>query len=99
MINAIGKKNIQTLVSDAEREILILGSMDTAGNSVNLVTGIIRVGISLSASDSIYLEMCSPLLGEFMLLLILFSGIFSKLKVYCSWGHLKISYKNMFLSP
>ena len=45
--------------------------------------------------DSIYLEMCSPLLGEFMLLLILFSGIFSKLKVYCSWGYLKISYKNM----
>ena len=52
MINAIGKKNIQTSVSDAERKILILGSMDTAGNEVNLVSGIIRVGISLSASET-----------------------------------------------
>ena len=38
----IGKKNNQTLVSDADREIPTLGSTDNAGNSVNLVSSIIR---------------------------------------------------------
>ena len=57
----IGKKNNQTSVSDADREIPNLGSTDNAGNSVNLVSGIFRlpsVGISLSASviDSICLH-------------------------------------------
>ena len=41
--NVIGKKDNQTSVSDAEREIQTLGSTDNAGNSVNLVTGIIRL--------------------------------------------------------
>ena len=40
---AIGKKNNQTFVSDADREIPTLGSADNAGNSVNLVSGIIRL--------------------------------------------------------
>ena len=51
----IGKKNSQTSVSDADREIPTLGSMSNAGNSVNLVSGIIcypRVGISKSASET-----------------------------------------------
>ena len=38
----VGKKNNQTSVSDADREIPILGSTENAGNSVNLVSGIIR---------------------------------------------------------
>ena len=39
----IGKKNNQTSASDADREIPILGSTDNAGNSVNLVSVIIRL--------------------------------------------------------
>ena len=38
----IGKRNNQSPVSDADREIPTLGSKDNAGNSVNLVSGIIR---------------------------------------------------------
>ena len=38
----IGKKNNQSSVSDADQEIPVLGSTDNAGNSVNLVSGIIR---------------------------------------------------------
>ena len=41
--NALGKKSIQTLVSDADRKILTLGSTENAGNSVNLVSGIIHL--------------------------------------------------------
>ena len=41
--NAIGKKNNQTSVSDADREIPNLGSTGNAGNSENLVSGIIRL--------------------------------------------------------
>ena len=39
----IGKKNNQSTVLDADREIPFLGSTDNAGNSVNLVSGIIRL--------------------------------------------------------
>ena len=42
LFNAIGKKNNQTSVSDAGRQIATLGSKDNAGKSVNLVSGIIR---------------------------------------------------------
>ena len=45
-------KNNQKSVSDADLEILTLGSTDNAGNSVNLVSGIIQVTISLSASET-----------------------------------------------
>ena len=38
--NVIGKKNYQSSVSNADREIPNLGSTDNAGNSVNLVSGI-----------------------------------------------------------
>ena len=38
-----GKKNNQTSVSNADLEISTLGSMDNAGNEVNLVSGIIRL--------------------------------------------------------
>ena len=41
--NVIGKKNNQISVSNADREILTLGSTKNAGNSVNLVSGIIRL--------------------------------------------------------
>ena len=54
IFNVKSKKNNQTLVSDAYRAIPTLGSTDNAGNSVNLVSGIIRLpagGISLSASE------------------------------------------------
>ena len=37
------QKNNQLSVSDADREIKSLGSTDNAGNSVNLVSGIIRL--------------------------------------------------------
>ena len=37
------KKNCQTSVSGADREIPTIGSTDNAGNSVNLVSGIIRL--------------------------------------------------------
>ena len=42
VVNVIGKKNNLTSVSDADREIPTLGLKDNAGNSVNLVSGIIR---------------------------------------------------------
>ena len=42
LFNAIGKKNNQTSVFDADREIATPGSKDNAGKSVNLVSGIIR---------------------------------------------------------
>ena len=38
----IGKKNNKTSASDADREIPKLRSTDNAGDSVNLVSGIIR---------------------------------------------------------
>ena len=38
----IGKKNNQTSVSDADRDIPTLGSTNNAGNSENLASGIIR---------------------------------------------------------
>ena len=43
IINVIGKKNNQTLVYDADRQTLILQSMDNTGNLVNLLSGIIRL--------------------------------------------------------
>ena len=39
----IGKKNNQAAAFDADGEILNLWSTDNAGNSVNLVSGIIRL--------------------------------------------------------
>ena len=51
----IGKKNNQSSVSDAERKIPTLGSTDNASNSVNIVSGIIRLpsgGISRFASET-----------------------------------------------
>ena len=41
--NAVGKKNNQTSVFCADREIPTLESTDNAGNLVNLVSGIIRL--------------------------------------------------------
>ena len=43
IFNVIGKKHNQTSVSDADREMPTLRSMDNAGNSVNLVSSIIRL--------------------------------------------------------
>ena len=50
MFNVMGKKNNQTSVSDADREIPTLGSTDNAENSVNLVSGIIRLPSGLDFS-------------------------------------------------
>ena len=53
----IGKKNNQSSVSDADQEIPTLGSIDNAGNSVNLVSTLSvhpQVGISRSASKTDY---------------------------------------------
>ena len=49
--NGIGKRNNQTSVSDADREIPTLGSTDNSENWVNLVSGIIRLpsGLDFSA--------------------------------------------------
>ena len=47
-----GKKNNQSSVSEADREIPTLGSTDNAGNSGNLVSVYPRVGISRSASET-----------------------------------------------
>ena len=43
IFHRIGKKNNHTSISDADREIPTLGSMDNAGNSVNLISGIIHL--------------------------------------------------------
>ena len=45
--NVIGKKNNQSLVSNAGREIPTLGSTDKAEISVNLVSGIIRLRLGV----------------------------------------------------
>ena len=55
ILPVIDKKNNQSLVSDADREIPTLGSTNNAGNLVNLDSGIIlfpRVQISRSASET-----------------------------------------------
>ena len=62
-IQEIGKKNNQSSISDADREMPTLGSTDNAGNSVNLVSGVIRFSLGLGflglhrrpMTDSIYL--------------------------------------------
>ena len=46
----IGKKNSQTSVSDADREIPTLGSTDSAGNETYLVSGIVRLSSGLDFS-------------------------------------------------
>ena len=43
VFNFIGKKNNQTSVADADREVPTLGSAENAGNSINLVFDIIRL--------------------------------------------------------
>ena len=51
----IGKKNNQSSVFDADREVSTLRSKDNAGNSVNLISDIVRlplVGISRFASET-----------------------------------------------
>ena len=48
--NAFGKKDNQTSISDADREIPNLGSKNNAGNSVNLGSGIIRLPSGLDFS-------------------------------------------------
>ena len=65
ILNVIGKKNNPTLVSNADLDSQTFGSMNNAGNSVNLVSDIFhlpRVGISLSAletDDRFYLSKLS----------------------------------------
>ena len=54
-LDVIGKKIIQSLVSNADLEIPTLGITDIARNTVNLISDIIRVpsgGISRSASET-----------------------------------------------
>ena len=57
----IGKKNNRSSVSDADREIPTLRSMDNAGNLVNLVSCIIRLpsgwDFSVCMIDSILLKL------------------------------------------
>ena len=51
----MGKKNIQSSVSDEDRGIQTLGSTDKTGNSVKLVPALSvypRVGISMSAMET-----------------------------------------------
>ena len=60
----VGKKNNQSSVSDADREIPTRGSTDNAGNSVNFVSGITPFTHGLGFLDlprgpmsgSVYLE-------------------------------------------
>ena len=55
IFNVIGKKNNQTLVSNADQEIPTLGSTDNARDLVNLVSSTIRyprIGVSQSASET-----------------------------------------------
>ena len=52
----MGKKNNQSSVSNADQEIPTLGSTDNAGNSVNLVSSIIRFPwVALETDDRFYL--------------------------------------------
>ena len=46
----IGKKNNQSSVSDADREIPTFGSTDNAKNLVNLVSGFIRLPLGWDIS-------------------------------------------------
>ena len=46
----IGKKNNQSSVSDADREIPTLGSTDNAKNLVNLVSGFVHFPLSWDIS-------------------------------------------------
>ena len=46
----IGKKNNQSSVSDADREIPTLRLMDSAGNSVNLVSSFICLALGCDFS-------------------------------------------------
>ena len=71
IFNVTGKKNNQTPVSDADREIPALGSMDNAGNSITSFPALSfypQVGISWSASvtdDRFYLSLFYLLTGAF----------------------------------
>ena len=54
IVNVIGKKDNQTSISDADREISTLESTDNARKSVNLDFGLSvypRVGISVCIGD------------------------------------------------
>ena len=62
--HVLGKKDNQTSVSDADRDIPTLGSTENAENSVNLVSGIIRLpraGISRTASETDFRFSLSPI--------------------------------------
>ena len=58
----ISKKNTQSLVSNADREIPTLGSTDNAGNEVYRVSGTIRlpsgwdISVCIRTNDRIYLS-------------------------------------------
>ena len=57
----IVKKNIQTSVPDADREIPTLGPTDNAGNSMKLFSGIIRLpsgGDRRPMLNCVYLPSC-----------------------------------------
>ena len=60
-----GKKNKQSSVSDADQEISTLGLTDKAGNSVNLVFGILRIpsgwdfSVCIEYDDRLYLSSLS----------------------------------------
>ena len=61
----MGKKNNQTSVSDADRDIPILRSMDNTGNSVNLIYGIIHLpsgldfSVCIETNDRFYFSISS----------------------------------------
>ena len=50
IFHRIGKKNNQSSVSDADREIPTCRSTDNAGNSVNLVSSIIHLPLGWNFS-------------------------------------------------
>ena len=53
--NVMGKKNNQSSVSDADREIPTIGSTDNAGNLLNLVSGIIRLHVPSGWDYSVFI--------------------------------------------
>ena len=98
----IGKTNNQSSVSDADREIPILRSTDNAGNSVNLVSGIIRLpsgwDFSVCMIDSIYSDKkgLNVIVSKYRSL---FTDVRVTLQTYRSCIALRAVFRLMFFTP
>ena len=70
IFNVIGKKYNPTSFSDADQEISTLGSTDNAGNSVNFVSGIIRLLSGWDIDVGFYLYLLIAALCKYLQFLV-----------------------------